>query len=212
MNRHTFRFVIGMSFANAFFGMAHVALLPIFADRLLGSSTGSGLGLLFSAGGLGGFAGALIAGSVGNMRRKGWLIVGGSSGFGLCLMAFAVSPWYGLSAGLEWLGSLSNQLFMVTGQSTLHRLVPDDYRGRVMGIWGMTHSVAQPFGGFQMGGLASVFSAPIAVAAGGGIIALFAIAGAGRDSRIRNLGIEPGGDDQPVHPSRRHNLTHTWRC
>jgi ribulose kinase len=103
---------------------------------------------------------------------------------------------------LEWLASASNQLFMVAGQSTLHSQVPDHYRGRVMGVWGMTHTLVQPMGGLTMGGVASGFNATVAVAAGGGIVALFAMFGAGGSSRVRSLGkpavIEATGAESPV--------------
>ena len=108
--------------------------------------------------------------------------------FGISLAIFAFSQWYALSVAMEWLGSVSNQLFSVTAQSTLHILVPDEYRGRVMGVWGMTHTVVQPLGGLQMGLAASALGAPVAVVAGGSAVALFAMLGAGRDSRIRNVG------------------------
>ncbi len=57
-----------------------------------------------------------------------------------------------------------------------------------MGIWGMTHTLVMPMGGMTMGGVASAFDAPIAVATGGSIVALFAIFGAGGSSRVRSLG------------------------
>jgi MFS family permease len=187
---HVFRLLIGMSFVNAFFGMSHNIILPIFVERLLGESSGSALGLLFSAGGLGGLTGAILCGSLGSVRRRGWLIIGGGGMFGVFLVIFAFSPWFALSVVLEWLSSISNQVFSVSSQSTLHGLIPDEYRGRVMGIWGMTHSVMQPFGGAGMGGLASALGAPMAVALGGGVVTLFGFFGAGNSRRLRNVGQE----------------------
>jgi MFS family permease len=188
--RHVFRFLIGMSFVNAFFGGAHNIILPLFAERLLGESSGSALGLFFSAAGLGGLTGAILGGSLSSPARRGVFIATGGMGAGVFLILFAVSPWYSLSVALEWLFSASQQVFSVSAQSTLHGLVPDEYRGRVMGVWGMTYSVMQPAGGLQMGGLASILSAPAAVAIGGVVVTLFAFIGAGLDGRIRNVGQE----------------------
>ena len=134
--------------------------------------------------------GALIGGSLGAMRRKGWLIIGGASFYGGLLIAFAFSPWYGLALVLLWLASVSLQLFTVTSQSTLHTLVPNEYRGRVMGIWGMTHSVMQPMGGLLMGVAASIVAASMVVAVGGSIVVLFALLGTGLNSRVRSIGDE----------------------
>ena len=196
LNRPVFRLLIATSFVNAFFGMSHVTIIPIFAQRLVGDASGSAIALLFSAAGAGGLAGAFLGGSLGTVRRKGWLVVGGASTFGIVLIAFAFSPWYGLSVALEWLASVCLQLFAVSAQSTLHSLVPDEYRGRVMGIWGMTHTVMQPFGGLGVGAAAGAIGAPIAVAIGGGVVALFGLLGAGRDSRVRNMGDEPAVSPQ----------------
>lgn len=183
-----FRLLIGMSFVHAFFGMAHVTLLPVFAEKLLGDATGSGLGFLFSAAGAGGLMGAFIGGSLGHIHHRGWLIIGGGGMFGVSLALFAFSPFYLLSVGLEWLASISNQLFMVTAQTSMHSQVPNEYRGRVMGVWGLTHTLVQPSGGLAMGGAASGIGAPAVVAAGGSVILLFAALVVGRSPHVRNLG------------------------
>ena len=120
----------------------------------------------------------------------------------MALVAFAFAPWYWLALALEWLASASNQLFMVAAQSTLHSLVPDNYRGRVMGVWGMTHTLVMPMGGLAMGGMASGLGSTVAVAAGGGIVALFAMVGAGGSSRVRGPGrpadARAAGTESPV--------------
>ncbi len=188
LTNHTFRFLIGMTFLNAFFGMSHIVLLPVFAEQLLGDASGSGLGVLYSVAGLGGLIGALATGSLVARSRVGLVVIGGGTVFGMTLVAFAFAPWYWLALTLEWLASASNQLFMVAAQSTLHSQVPDHYRGRVMGVWGMTHTLVMPMGGLTMGGVATGFDATIAVATGGGIVALFAMFGAGGSSRVRSLG------------------------
>ncbi len=202
LTNHTFRFLIGMTFLNAFFGMSHIVLLPVFAEQLLGDASGSGLGMMYSVAGLGGLMGALAAGPVVARSRVGLVVISGGTVFGMALAAFAFAPWFWLALALEWLASASNQLFMVTGQSTLHSQVPDHYRGRVMGVWGMTHTLVMPMGGLNMGGVTSAFNATFAVAAGGGIVALFAMLGAGGSSRVRSLGkpavTEGAGVESPV--------------
>jgi MFS family permease len=183
-----FRILILTSFINAFFGMSHVTLMPVFAQNLLGHASGSAISLLFSVAGIGGLMGAVIGGSLGTLRRKGWLIIGGASTYGGLLIAFAFAPWYPIALALEWLASVCLQLFSVTAQSAMHSLVPDEVRGRVMGVWGMTHSVMQPLGGMAMGGAASGIAVSLVVAVGGGIVGLFGLLGAGGESRIRNIG------------------------
>ncbi len=186
-NHRIFMLLILTSFSSAIFGMAHVTLLPVFTEKLMGESTGVYLALLTSAGGVGGLAGAFVAGSLGSIRRRGWLMIGGAGSFGISLILFAISPWYWLLVALEWLASASNQMFSVTGQGTLHALVPDEYRGRVMGLWGMTHTVAQPLGGLQMGGVAQLMGATTALVISASVAVGFVVFGIGRDSSVRNL-------------------------
>ena len=186
-NHRIFMLLIMTSFSSAIFGMAHITLLPVFTEKLTGDSTGFNLSVLTSAGGVGGLFGAFVAGSMGSMRRRGWLMIGGAGSFGLSLILFAIAPWYWLLVGLEWLASASNQMFSVTGQGTLHALVPDEYRGRVMGLWGMTHTVAQPLGGLQMGGMAQLVGASTALVMSASVAVGFVVLGIGRDASVRNL-------------------------
>ena len=153
----------------------------------MGQSTGFYLALLTSAGGVGGLTGAFVAGSLGSIRRRGWLMLGGACNFGVALILFAIAPAFWMVVGLEWLASASSQMFSVTSQSTLHGLVPDEYRWRVMGLWGMTHTVAQPLGGLQLGALANAIGATSALVISGCFVVVFALGGIGRDSSVRNL-------------------------
>ena len=196
-----FRLLILTSFVNAFFGMSHVTLMPIFANNLLGGASGSAISLLFSVAGLGGLMGAVIGGSLGAMRQKGWLIIGGASTYGILLVSFAFAPWYSLALVMEWLASICLQLFAVTAQSTLHNLVPDEFRGRVMGVWGMTHSVMQPMGGMTMGSAASKIAVSLVVAIGGSVVALFGLLCTGSNSSIRNIGVVSAATKEPPHVS-----------
>ena len=130
--------------------------------------------------------GAIFGGSLGAIRRKGLLVIGGAGSYGIFLLAFACAPLYSLALACEWLASVCLQIFAVTAQSTLHSQVPDEFRGRVMGVWGMTHSVMQPFGGMLIGVMASVIGASVSVAIGGIVGSVFGFFVAGGESRIRH--------------------------
>ena len=56
-----------------------------------------------------------------------------------------------------------------------------------MGFYGMTWSI-MPLGGLQASVLTSLFTAPIAIAAGGLAVAFFALGPAAVNSKVRNLG------------------------
>ena len=80
---------------------------------------------------------------------------------------------YALSMGLLFVVGISNSLYLVGGMSILQQLVPDSLRGRVMGMYAMTWSLA-PLGMAQAGFVAQYFGASAAVAAGAVIIIVVA--------------------------------------
>ena len=81
---------------------------------------------------------------------------------------------------------VSNSLYLVGGMSVLQQLVPDRLRGRVMGIYGMTWSLA-PLGMAQAGFVAQYFGASLAVGAGAVVVILVAVLVLLYGSQIRSL-------------------------
>ena len=137
-----------------------------------------GLGVLHAASGAGALLGTLITASLGNFQRKGWLILGGAVLFGTFLILFAVTgslfKFFPLSLVFIFCAGVSTSIYMITIMSTLQLMVPNELRGRVMGIYGMTWSLL-PVGAMQSGAVAEYTSAPLAVAVGGAAVIFFAI-------------------------------------
>ena len=183
--------LIALTFFNSFFGMAYVILMPVFAEEILGKGAG-GFGLLLSAGGVGSLIATLWLSSLGNFRRKGQLLVVGAVLSGISIAAFALSSdWFGnfyLAVSLMFIIGIFNSLYRISIMSSLQMLVPDHMRGRVMGFYGMTYSL-MPLGGMQASAVASVVGAPWAIAAGGIVVSIFAVATYLSNSQVRNLGI-----------------------
>ena len=148
---------------------------------------GSGLGLLHAASGAGGILGTLVTASLGNFQHRGWLLLGGAVLLGTFLILFALSsaflPFFPLALFLIFLAGASTSLYMITVMTTLQTMVPDELRGRVMGIYGMTWSL-MPLGAMQAGLIAEYTSAALAVALGGAAVILFAV---GMIATNRNL-------------------------
>ena len=180
-----FLFLIGMTFFNSLFGSAAFQLMPVFARDILDVGA-SGLGFLLSAGAVGSITGVLILSALGNYERKGLLVVGGAAAYGCALLMFAASSFYALSVVAIMLMGMFNQIYMVSIQSTLQLRVPDQLRGRVMGVWGMTYNLG-PLGGMQAGVVASFAGAPVAVAFGGAAILTFALGVALSTREVRQL-------------------------
>ncbi|MDE2844858.1 MAG: MFS transporter [Chloroflexota bacterium] len=187
-----FAFLIGMTFFNSFFGLSYVLLMPVFAVDVLEVGA-RGQGFLLGVGGVGSLVTTIWLGARGGFQRRGLAIVGGAIVFGLGVIAFGITShflgWYSLALALMALVGCSNSIYMISIQSSLQMLVPDNVRGRVMGFYSMTWSI-MPLGGLQAGALASVswIGAPFAVAIGGAAVVLFALATGTFNGRIRELG------------------------
>jgi MFS family permease len=184
-----FAFLIGMSFFNSFFGFSINQMMPVFAKDIL--DVGSwGQGLMLSTTGVGAMLGILAIGYVGDTDRKGLLIIGGATLFGGFIILFAVSTFFPLSLAALFLMGAFGSIYMITVQTSLQMRVPDELRGRVMGIYGVTHNIG-PLGAMQAGLLASIFSAPVALAIGGCAIIVFALGVAYSRSEVRGLQAAP---------------------
>ncbi len=186
-----FAVLIGMTFFNSFFGMAYILLMPVFAVEVLEVGA-RGQGFLLGLGGVGSLATTIWLGARGGLDRRGLAIVGGAIVFGLSIILFGLTSSligsYPLALALMVVLGCSNSVYMISIQSSLQVLVPDNVRGRVMGFYGMTYSI-MPLGGLQAGALANVpwIGAPLAVAIGGAAVVLFSLATGVFNRRMRQL-------------------------
>jgi MFS family permease len=183
----TLGFLVLMAFVHGI-GMSYTTMLPVFAVEFDRESSGSALGLLFAAGGVGGTLGALIGGALGGRARPAVLMVGGGVTFGLALATFSIMPLFVVVLVVLLVASLGNNIFQVTGQSALQSRVPDSYRGRVMGFWSMQFIVFVPLGALGLGAVASAYGAPVALAISGSFVVIFALLVGGLHTGVRGLG------------------------
>ena len=185
-----FSFLIGMTFFNSFFGMAYIVMMPVIVEDVLNQGSGA-YGLLLSFGGVGALITSLWLGSVGNIRRKGMLLIGGAVMFGLSVASFALTAdlfgIYILALGLMFIMGIFNTLYMTTVMSSLQMMVPDKMRGRVMGFYGMTWSI-MPLGGMYAGALGAFIGVPTAIMIGGLVVSGFALGPAMINKQVRNIG------------------------
>ena len=177
--------VIGLVFFNSVFGMSFTIMLPVFARDIL--QVGSqGLGFLETAGAVGSIAGTFGVAAFARKRGNGWRILGGAAVFGSLIVAFAYSPSVVLSLGLLFLMGAANQVYMTTANTSLQLSLPNEFRGRVMSVWGLTWSL-MPLGGTISGTIAEYAGAPAALAIGGVLVTLMAGVVAAFMPRVRQL-------------------------
>lgn len=158
-----FRSLLLLTFVGMFLSNSFVQILPVFAD-LLGAQE-LGYGLLLSAGGLGSIAGTLVIGTLRNLARPGLAMLAGAMASAALLMLFAWTAqqgWFYVALFLVFAVSASASVFMVASMTVLQIAVPDELRGRVMGIHTMGYSL-MPLGGLSLGWLSLQFGSPGAV-------------------------------------------------
>ena len=175
LQRRVFRLLILLTFSLHFFGTSYIQIMPVFADLL--QSGERGYGVLISVTGVGSVIGTLLIGQFQQSQRLGRVMLF-SAGLSPCaLFGFAlvigVAPnaaaAFGLASLFVMLSATFSSIFLVSSMTVLQLNVPDELRGRVMGIHSITFSLIA-LGGLVAGALATVFTAPAAVMIGAAVL------------------------------------------
>ena len=139
--------------AMSLFGISYIILMPVFASHVLGVGV-KGLGVLMSSTGIGALIGALGLARLGDYKFKGRILVGSVFIFSISLMAFSLSKDYILAiCALIFVGG-SSVVPIALVNTLLQVSVPDEFRGRVMGLFMITFAGIVPFGNLISGTLA----------------------------------------------------------
>jgi MFS family permease len=176
---------MGLVFFNSIFGMSYQLLMPVFARDILRVGS-EGLGFLQTAIGAGAILGSLAAAKQAQAGHRGLRALTGAAIFGGLIVAFAWSQSFPLSLGLMFLMGVASSFYMITISTTLQVLVPNEYRGRVMGLWSLTFSLV-PLGGTIGGSIAEFVGVPAAVSLGGVLVTTMALLTGMLLPRVRNL-------------------------
>jgi hypothetical protein len=102
------------------------------------------------------------------------------------IIAFAYSTTFGLSLVLLFCMGMANQVYMTVAATNLQLTLSNEFRGRVMSIWGLNWNL-MPLGGAIAGSIAQVAGAPFALAFGGALVSLMAVVVAVARPRMREL-------------------------
>jgi predicted MFS family arabinose efflux permease len=153
------------------FAAPYFWFMSVFARDVLGVGE-AGYSQLMVATGAGGLGGALAAAILGDFKRKGWLLIGSALTFTGTLILFATSQSFPLSLALAVIVGGAHGLFQAVATALLLSIVPDQLRGRVMGLYVITWYL--PFIGSLMLGVATDWvGLPMAMVAGALICIVF---------------------------------------
>lgn len=157
------------------FSMPYQTLLPVFASDVwhVGST---GLGVLQAMSGVGGLIGGLAVANMDRYPFKGRVMLMAAMGTGVFLIAFALSPAFGVALPFLILVGLASMVFMTVNNTVVTSVIPDYIRGRVMSVMMMSFGL-MPFGAVPASIAAAYIGTPAVVAIGGGL--LMATVGAG---------------------------------
>ena len=189
VRNRVYTYLLGVSLIAGYFGLSYLWLMPVLAEENFHVGA-DGYGALLSAGGVGALIGVLAIASFGQYQDRPWLLIGSMTvaGGGVVALAVVSAVFPSFYAGLALMvltgGAFAS--FQVATGTSVNLLVPDEYRGRVMGLRGTMFNLA-PLGSLQAGLLATAVGTPFAIGLGGAVLVVAAIAAYVLSPEIRNL-------------------------
>ncbi|MEY2562356.1 MAG: hypothetical protein QOH88_549 [Verrucomicrobiota bacterium] len=156
------------------FGWSYTVLMPAFARDVLHLGA-HGYGLLLAGSGIGALAAALTVASAGHILSTRTMALGGVGIFSAALVLFAFNKNPYVATVLLAIVGFGVVLYFSTSNTVLQTIVPDDMRGRVMGIWALIFGGMIPLGSLEAGLMADFIGAPATIAIGALICALAAL-------------------------------------
>jgi MFS family permease len=164
------------------FGVAHMTLLPVYAERVFGSR--DVFAWIVVASGVGAMTGALVAGYAHRTTLRSCAVQLMLYGCALAGFAFASQLWLALAA--QVLTGFFYFSVMTHLQTLVQQIVDEDKRGRVMSLFQVAWAGLIPFGGFAMGAVADSAGVVATIAGAAGccfVIGVTVALGAERWSR-----------------------------
>ncbi len=167
------------------FGWSYSVLIPAFAQDVLHLGA-HGYGMLMAGSGVGALAGALTVASAGHILPTRIMALGGIGIFSAALALFAFNKNIYVGTLLLAIVGFGIVLYFSTSNTVLQSIVPDEMRGRVMGIWTLIFGGMIPLGSLQAGLMADFLGTPATIAIGALICAIAALVTLKCDQKTRS--------------------------
>jgi MFS family permease len=158
--------LVAMSFAMP------QALYPFLADQLHHTRE---LGLLYSAGAVGGVLATLTSGWCARVHHHGRAIVLAATGWGAGMALAGIAPTFWLVLACLAVAGASDMISGVFRGTVWNQTIPDELRGRLAGIELLSYASGPTLGNARAGAMASVGGVRFSIGVGG----LACIAGVG---------------------------------
>jgi MFS family permease len=154
------------------FGMPR-AVFPALALTVFGGGPRT-LGFLYAAPGVGALLGAVTAGWIPRIRRQGRAVITAVLVWGAAITCFGLVRWLPAALALLAVAGCADVISAVLRGTIISLGVPDDLRGRMMGMQMAAVAGAPQIGNAESGAVAAAFTPLTSVVSGG----LACIAGA----------------------------------
>ncbi len=148
-----------------------VALLPVFAAEVLMVGP-QGLGMLRAAPALGAVLMSMYLAYHPPLKRTGYKLFAGITGFGLCIIAFALSHNFYLSLFVLILSGVFDNISVVIRGTIMQLYTPDEMRGRVAAVNSIFIGSSNELGSFESGVAAKLLGLIPSVIFGGSMTLL----------------------------------------
>ena len=139
----------------------NLGLLPVFARDVLHVDS-QGLGLLYSAQGIGAVVGTLALASLGNYPKKGLILAVAAVLLTIGITSYSQIGSFFVAIPFLAATTCCFMTYQTLNQTIIQMTTPDEYRGRVVGLQMMDHGL-QPLGIMILGAIAEVYGVQTAI-------------------------------------------------
>ncbi|MFS7198292.1 enterobactin transporter EntS [Rahnella inusitata] len=190
--------VIGMvALVGALLTMASAVRVLYPALSGMWQVSASELGLMYAAVPLGAAVGALTSGRVANVARPGWLLLMTAIGAFVAVGLFSLMPWFGLGLAFLVIFGYLSAINALLQYALIQNLTPDDFLGRINGLWTAQNVTGDALGALLLGAMGSVMLPAITSASFGFTAALLGVVLAFAMRELRHT-VTSGQQAQPA--------------
>jgi MFS family permease len=166
-----------------------VAMLPAFVQDIFHYGP-EGLGILRAAPAVGAILIGITLTRYPLNKHAGRLLLVAVAGFGICIIAFALSTWFWLAAFFLMLSGIFDGVSVVMRTTIMQLATPDEMRGRVSAINGIFIGSSNELGAFESGVAARLMGLVPSVIFGGTMTLAVVAATAYFSPKLRKLHLQ----------------------
>jgi len=172
-----------------------IAMLPVFASDILKVGP-EGLGLLRACPAIGAILMSVYLTFYPPIKHSGKLMLYSVAGFGLCMIVFAVSKNFYLSAACLFLSGSFDFVSVVVRGSILQLFTSNEMKGRVSSVNSIFIGSSNELGAFESGAAASAMGLVPSVIFGGVMTLIVVGVATGLSPKLRNLSLSEVRENQ----------------